>query len=132
MRPVVFGLLALWQIAWSEDITCCVDEDIAAAFVWHTTYSREWPDDLPLRLEPPGLEFIGSSVGHQGRQRSVAWKGAISPQATHELAVDLLLDQEWVAMPAAMTQHVVDRGLSAIGWECPLKAISSAGARMGW
>ncbi len=79
--------------------TCCIDEDIAAAFVQHESYSREWPRDFPMELEIVGLEYIGSKRGYQGRYMSVAWKTKSDPQSILDIAGVELVASGWAAMP---------------------------------
>lgn len=79
--------------------TCCVDEDIAAAFLLHETYSRDWPSDFPLRVDIEGFEFIGSSQYTQASIQSVAWRTELNPQSSRDLVTEAILADDWLPMP---------------------------------
>jgi hypothetical protein len=64
-------ILLLANSAYAID-TCCVDEDIAAAFPLYATFSRDWPTDFPLKLDIEGFEYIGSSQYDTASIQSVA------------------------------------------------------------
>ena len=79
--------------------TCCVDEDIAAAFPMFLAFSRDWPADFPLNIDIEGFEFIGSSRFYKGLVHAVAWKSEIDSQLSRELVTETLLAKDWVPIP---------------------------------
>jgi len=91
--------------------TCCVDKDIAAAFIQHATYSRDWPDSFPIELDNASVELIGSSTGRRGQQVVVAWKSELSAADARQLVADTLIQENWVAVPHSdRMQAVYQRG----------------------
>lgn len=96
MRYLLVLLLA--NTAYASD-TCCVDEDIAEAFLAYTTFSRDWPADFPLRFDFEGFEFIGSSTYPQAPLQLVAWKSELTPQSSLDLVRGALLENDWIPMP---------------------------------
>ena len=95
---ILFALSVSANSVYAAD-TCCVDKDIAAAFLLHATYSRDWPASFPIEPEIAGFEYIGSSKGYEGRSTSVAWKSELNAQPARELVADTLLAKGWVAVP---------------------------------
>lgn len=79
--------------------TCCVDEDIAAAFLLHQSYSRDWPTDFPLSVDIEGFEFIGSSKYKHSRHQSVAWRTDMEPQSARGVVIEAILANKWTTMP---------------------------------
>jgi hypothetical protein len=73
MRILGLAVILFIQPVWAAD-PCCVHEDVAAAFLPHITYSREWPATFPLHIENPALVFIASSIGYQRKSTAVAWR----------------------------------------------------------
>lgn len=94
-----FGLLLIISSAAHAGETCCVDPDIAAAFLQHYTYSREWPEGFPIDVQDPSLEFIGSSVGTFGMQTAVAWTSDLQPDAARQMVADALRKEMWRPIP---------------------------------
>lgn len=80
---------------------CCVDQDIAAAFMPHAHYSRDWPDAFPVDIDSPALEFIGSNVNRAGMQALVGWKSALTPQDARALIASALRNENWRLIPEA-------------------------------
>ena len=96
MRYLLILLLA--NSVYAAD-SCCVDEDMGAAFLSYMTLSRDWPADFPVSIEIEGFEFIGSSHYQGSEAQSVAWKSELSPQATRDLLARAVLADGWTAMP---------------------------------
>lgn len=80
--------------------TCCVDEDIAAAFLTHANFSRDWPGEFPVALDLEGFEFVGSSRYGQAANLAVAWKTDLDPQSSRELVTEAIAAQGWTSMPS--------------------------------
>lgn len=79
--------------------TCCIDEDMAAAFPRFANYSRDWPNSFPIALDVGDLKYIGSSTATHADHTSVAWSGELDPDVAIELASDSLLAQGWRLVP---------------------------------
>ena len=78
--------------------TCCVDEDVAAAFLWYQRYSRDWPPTFPVSMDDPQLAFIGTSHGFRGRGTAVAWRTELSPEDGRGLVALALERDGWQAL----------------------------------
>jgi len=94
----------------SADETCCVDQDIAAAFMRDEQFSRAWPDSFPVDVDSPFLELIGSSVNRGGLQTTVGWKSTLSPDDARRLVTAALRKESWRVIPRsgrlqAMHEH---------------------------
>ncbi len=77
---------------------CCIDEDIAAAFLPQVAYSRTWPGSFPVTIDLPELEFVGSS-SHDGQYRSVAWRSPQDIQSARDALAEELVAQGWSPLP---------------------------------
>ncbi|MEM9623729.1 MAG: hypothetical protein AAF993_18940 [Pseudomonadota bacterium] len=97
----LFGLMAGAATADDSNVdeSCCVDQDIAVAFLQHATYSRGWPSGFPIKFDSPNLELIGSSSSLGGQQIAVAWKSELSYQEVHQFIVDELTKERWLKIP---------------------------------
>ena len=102
MRFLIILLLA--NSVYAAD-TCCVDEDIAAAFPLHATFSRDWPADFPLTFNFEELEFIGSRKYDEAPIQSVAWKSPLNPQSSRDLVTEVMLANDWIPMPSDDRMH---------------------------
>ncbi len=98
MRATLCLVICCLLSSYTAAESCCVDEDIAAAFLQHTTYSREWPGSLPIELTSDSLEFIGSS-DQGGYVTTVAWKSAAAEEETREIFAKALIAEGWTPMP---------------------------------
>ena len=110
---LILGAFALPQV-YSNEPSCCVDEDIAAAFLPHVVYSRERLDHFPIHLSNDELRYIGSSWHPQGRYASVAWSSESAPNKVLSIAATSLLGADWQPIP--QNDHMAayfDRGFVA-------------------
>ncbi|MEM1411630.1 MAG: hypothetical protein AAGH19_04655 [Pseudomonadota bacterium] len=91
--------LASISIEATSTESCCVDSDIAEAFLSNMTYSRDWPEQFPIKIEAGDAELIGSSISHRAVYHQVAWKTNSGPQAFLEQLVDQIIANDWQALP---------------------------------
>ena len=96
----LFSLIAILHCGSASAETCCVDKDIAAAFLYNATYSRGWPATFPVTFDDARFDYIGSYSGHEGRFVSVAWKSDVSPDHALEALLETLVDDEWETIPS--------------------------------
>lgn len=87
--------------AQAAEKTCCVDEDIAAAFLLHWSYSREWPDAFPFTLADDQLEFVGAATNAGHHIVSIAWKAQVTSKVALQLVGDALAAENWRQLPDA-------------------------------
>lgn len=93
-----FCFFLLMAGAATAEQTCCVDEDIAAAFM-RSSYSRSVPDSFPIGIESAELELIGSSIMPGGLHTTVAWKSEESPADARKLVTGILKRESWRLVP---------------------------------
>ncbi|MEM9137635.1 MAG: hypothetical protein AAGB01_09850 [Cyanobacteria bacterium P01_F01_bin.42] len=94
-----FLLLFIFASPAVAEETCCIDDDMVAAFGQQITYSRSWPDSFPIDITSPSLDLVGSSVGYGGIQTTVAWRSKLDPPDARELVSGFLTRDDWQAMP---------------------------------
>ncbi len=99
MHPLAILCVAavLASIARADD-ACCIDADMATAFMANTQLSRDWPKRFPVRLNVPSAEFIGSSSSFGGRASSVAWRSDSKSSAVRQSVAEQLLSEDWEPM----------------------------------
>lgn len=101
----ILFLLFLANAVYAAD-TCCIDEDIAAAFLLHATFSRDWPGEFPVAVDLEEFEFVGTSRYEQAPILSVAWKSRLDPQSSRDLVTDAIVAQGWTYMPSNERMHM--------------------------
>ena len=101
-------------LVYSNESSCCVDEDIAAAFLPHAVYSREWLDHFPIHLSDDDLTYLGSSWHPQGRYGSVAWSTGSAPNEALSIATTSIIQSDWLPIPGNdQMSAYFDRGFVA-------------------
>jgi len=78
---------------------CCVEPDIAAAFMRNSYLSREFPPDFPdIPDVPDGFELIGSHQWFNRRQVTVAWRTDVSTESARNAIGQLLEHAGWLVL----------------------------------
>ncbi len=110
MRMLISVVLVSFVLA-SENVQgvegCCVEPDIAAAFMRNSYLSREFPPDFPNIPEvPDGFELIGSHQWFNRRQVTVAWRTDISTESARNAIGQLLEHAGWLVLtPRTQQPH---------------------------
>ncbi len=102
MRMLISGVLVSFVLA-SGNVQgvegCCVEPDIAAAFMRNSYLSREFPPDFPdIPDVPDGFELIGSHQWFNRRQVTVAWRTDISTESARNAIGQLLEHAGWLVL----------------------------------
>ena len=110
MRMLISGVLVSFVLA-SGNVQgvegCCVEPDIAAAFLRNSYLSRDFPPDFPnIPDVPDGFELIGSHQWFNRRQVTVAWRTDISTESARNAIGQLLENAGWqVLTPRTQLSH---------------------------
>ena len=98
MRTYVCGMFAILTLASGTSYGvegCCVEPDIAAAFMKNSYLSRELPRDFLAIDVPESFELIGSHQWFTRRQTIVAWRTDDSTATANDAIREVLEREGW-------------------------------------
>ncbi|MEM9388263.1 MAG: hypothetical protein AAGA68_24645 [Pseudomonadota bacterium] len=80
---------------------CCVDEDIADAFLPHLRFSRELPAELDvIGALPREFAFIGAQeMNLSNPSYTAAWRSELAEDETYEVVDSILVNDGWRPLP---------------------------------